>query len=127
MREGAILAGLIPDTDSGRSRIKFVTEGEASLHACIQGGLTDDLLKVWTSKVPSYSLTYAFFSQKEGSEFVIVDAGGGTLDISSYRVVGSSPLMLEEVAAPDCECCHFSFISNFTEPDVKVDLRDPYS
>jgi hypothetical protein len=40
MRTAAILAGLIPDTDEGRARVQFVTEGEASLHFCIQSGLT---------------------------------------------------------------------------------------
>ena len=39
MRKAAIRAGLIPDTDDGRSRLSFVTEGEASLHFCIQNGL----------------------------------------------------------------------------------------
>jgi len=39
MREAAIIAGVIPDTDDGRSRLFFVTEGEASLHFCIQSGL----------------------------------------------------------------------------------------
>lgn len=45
LREGAILAGIIPNSDVGRAHIKFITEGEASLYACLQGGLTDDLLK----------------------------------------------------------------------------------
>ncbi|KAG0698672.1 hypothetical protein DFH29DRAFT_84864 [Suillus ampliporus] len=33
MRCVAAHGGLIPDTDDGRARIRFVTEGEASLHA----------------------------------------------------------------------------------------------
>ena len=32
MRRAAVLAGLVPDNASGRSRLSFVTEGEASLH-----------------------------------------------------------------------------------------------
>jgi len=46
MRRAAILAGLIPDTSEGYARIRFVTEGEASLHFCIQRGLTTEALKV---------------------------------------------------------------------------------
>jgi hypothetical protein len=46
MRTAAILAGLIPDTDEGRVRVQFVTEGEASLHFCIQSGLTTRAMKV---------------------------------------------------------------------------------
>ena len=42
MRAAAVLAGLIPNTDNGRARIHFVTEGEASIHYCIQNGLLSD-------------------------------------------------------------------------------------
>jgi hypothetical protein len=45
MRTAAIQAGLIPDTDEGRARVQFVTEGEASLHFCIQSGLTTHAMK----------------------------------------------------------------------------------
>lgn len=46
MRKAAILAGLVPNTTEGRARIQFVTEGEASLHFCIQNGLTTQAMKV---------------------------------------------------------------------------------
>ena len=46
MRKAAIRAGLIPDTDAGHVRIHFVTEGEASLHLCIQRGLTTPAMEV---------------------------------------------------------------------------------
>lgn len=46
MRRAAVYGGLIPDTDEGRSRIRFVTEGEASLHACVLNGLAADVLSV---------------------------------------------------------------------------------
>ena len=38
-RDASVSAGLIPDTTAGRSRIAFVTEGEASLHFAIKYGL----------------------------------------------------------------------------------------
>lgn len=46
MRRAAVSGGLIPDTDAGRARIRFVTEGEASLHACVLNGLAADVLSV---------------------------------------------------------------------------------
>lgn len=46
MRKAAIIAGLIPDTVAGRSRISFVTEGEASLHFSIQNGLPSGAMTV---------------------------------------------------------------------------------
>lgn len=39
MRQAAISAGLVPDTEEGRARVTFVTEGEASLHFCLSNGL----------------------------------------------------------------------------------------
>jgi hypothetical protein len=46
MRRSAVSGGLIPDTNEGRARIRFVSEGEASLHACILNGLAADVLSV---------------------------------------------------------------------------------
>lgn len=44
----------------------------------------------------------------------MADAGGGTLDISSYAVKGVSPLLIEEIAPPDCTSyfVFFRFIPN---------------
>ena len=33
---------------------------------------------------------------------MIVDAGGGTVDISSYSFTSTSPLTVEEIASADC-------------------------
>ena len=41
MRQAAIMAGLIPDSAEGRSRVKFVTEGEAALHFCIKENVVE--------------------------------------------------------------------------------------
>ena len=46
LRSAAVLAGLIPDTPDGHSRISFVSEGEASLHFVIQKGDLSANLKV---------------------------------------------------------------------------------
>lgn len=46
MRQAAIHAGLVPDSDAGHSRVHFVTEGEASLHYCIHSGLASNVIKV---------------------------------------------------------------------------------
>ncbi|KAG1724083.1 uncharacterized protein EDB91DRAFT_1171427 [Suillus paluster] len=39
------------DTDEDRAGVRFVTEGEASLHACVQRGLAADVLSVC---IPTY-------------------------------------------------------------------------
>jgi len=66
MRRAAVLAKLVPDQPEGHSRLSFVTEGEASLHYSVQNGLPAGAMK-------------------NGDGVVIVDAGGGTIDISSYN------------------------------------------
>jgi hypothetical protein len=57
MRRAAVHGALIPDTDEGRSRIRFVTEGEASLHACVLSGLASDVLSVCAVK---YNFFFSF-------------------------------------------------------------------
>lgn len=46
MRIAAIRAGLISGDEASHSRLSFVTEGEASLHFCIQNGLVNDAIEV---------------------------------------------------------------------------------
>jgi hypothetical protein len=82
MRKAAVLAKLIPDTTAGHARLSFVTEGEASLHFAVQNGLPVGVME-------------------DGEGVVIVDAGGGTIDISSYsKNVRGAKARFEEVAAP---------------------------
>ena len=91
MRRAAVLAKLIPDTTAGHARLSFVTEGEASLHFAVQNGLPTGVLE-------------------DGEGVVIVDAGGGTVDISSYsKNVGETMVRFEEVAAPQCDICFLNF------------------
>lgn len=33
---------------------------------------------------------------------MIIDAGGGTVDLSTYSFTGTSPISVEEIATPDC-------------------------
>ena len=46
VRQAAVLAGLVPNQEAARERISLVTEGEASLHYCIDKGLTTRALAV---------------------------------------------------------------------------------
>ncbi|TFK22887.1 hypothetical protein FA15DRAFT_595292 [Coprinopsis marcescibilis] len=94
MRRAAVYGGLVSDTPEGRARIRFVTEGEASLHACVLSGLAVDVL-----------------SNPSKHGFLIADAGGGTLDISSYAIKGTYPLVMEEIAPPDCLFAGSVFVS----------------
>ncbi len=46
MRQATIAAGLIPDNAAGHARIHFVTEGEASMHYCVDNGLATGAITV---------------------------------------------------------------------------------
>ena len=46
IRSAIVLAGLVPDTENGNSRVTFVTEGEASLHFAIDFGFPAKSMKV---------------------------------------------------------------------------------
>ena len=46
MRAAAVRGGLVPDDAAAEKRVSLVTEGEASLHYCIQSGLTAEAMKV---------------------------------------------------------------------------------
>ncbi|KII85028.1 hypothetical protein PLICRDRAFT_116528 [Plicaturopsis crispa FD-325 SS-3] len=104
MRRAAIFGGLIPDTDEGKARIRFVTEGEASLHACVLNGLAADS------------------ASRHG--FLVADAGGGTLDISSYAIRGTLPLVIEEIAPPDCVFAGSVFVSRRARAFLEEKLKN---
>ncbi|KAJ6592476.1 hypothetical protein B0H19DRAFT_1364978 [Mycena capillaripes] len=105
MRRAAIIAGLIPDTHAGRQRVRFVTEGEASLHFCIMNGLATDPLRL-------------------GKGVVIIDAGGGTVDISAYRKLTTlRGETFEEIARPECLFAGSIWVSNRAHHYLTMKLR----
>ena len=46
MREAAVKAGIVPDNATGRGRVHFVTEGEASVQYCVGLGMASGSIKV---------------------------------------------------------------------------------
>ena len=40
---------------------------------------------------------------QSGEDALIIDAGGGTIDISAYTVLNGNPLQVEELYEPKCE------------------------
>ncbi|KAF9444527.1 hypothetical protein P691DRAFT_736327 [Macrolepiota fuliginosa MF-IS2] len=79
MRQAAEKAGLM---SSGKNKITFITEGEASLNRCIEKGLMSE-------------------SIQNGEGITIVDAGGGTLDISAYACLPGGK-RFAEIAESQC-------------------------
>jgi hypothetical protein len=82
LRDSAIKAGIVSECDSNE-RIKFVTEGEASIHYAVAHTSSTGWLK-------------------ENRMFAIIDAGGSTIDSALYECKTSQPLQLEEVCTSEC-------------------------
>ncbi|KDR69384.1 hypothetical protein GALMADRAFT_255879 [Galerina marginata CBS 339.88] len=103
MRKAAVLAGLITDDAKGHARLMFVTEGEASLHFAIWSGLPEGVMK-------------------KGEGVVIVDAGGGTVDISSYR--RNNQAAFEELAPPQSYFHGSVFVSIHADAFIQNYLQE---
>ena len=103
MREAAVQAGLVADTDEGKTRLSFVTEGEASLHFCLSKGLIVEGMKVSFGSYGHLPLGSGY--RQDGKGVIIVDAGGGTVDLSAYaQVKTGGSISYTEVAPAQCEC-----------------------
>ncbi|PFH46144.1 hypothetical protein AMATHDRAFT_8154 [Amanita thiersii Skay4041] len=81
LRRAARLAGLVNNEADALKKVHFVTEGEASLHFCL-------------SKIPTA------LDQHGKDGVMVVDAGGGTIDISTYTRVSENNF--KEIAPTEC-------------------------
>ncbi|KAF8632440.1 hypothetical protein AX15_001882 [Amanita polypyramis BW_CC] len=104
MKRAVVKAGLVASMDAADEQVSFVTEGEASLNYCICSGLSKDAFK-------------------DGRGVIIVDAGGGTVDISGYRRGSPSGNKYEEIAAPQCHMKGSVFVTHNAETFLRAHLR----
>ncbi|KZV77227.1 hypothetical protein PENSPDRAFT_621609 [Peniophora sp. CONT] len=84
MRTAAICAGLVRNTPTGHEHIKFVSEGEALIHF----GVSSGALAGKAVEVPS--------------KIMLIDAGDGVVNISTYSIEGAAPLELNPISSPSC-------------------------
>ncbi|KAF9068277.1 hypothetical protein BDP27DRAFT_1266479 [Rhodocollybia butyracea] len=100
MRQAAVLAGFVSNNINDQDRIYFVTEGEASLHFCVNNGLV--------------------IGENEG--IIVLDAGGGTIDLSAYSSSRSEKgTTFEEISRS--ECCFAGSIFVTEEADLYVQAK----
>ena len=100
LRTAAVRAGIVPNTPVGHSRVNFVTEGEASFCFCATQTQAGRSLKVCRCSYPEL----VFLTRLQpGEQALIIDAGGGTIDISAYRVLNNWPLRVGELYEPNCK------------------------
>ncbi|KZP02654.1 hypothetical protein FIBSPDRAFT_770389, partial [Athelia psychrophila] len=104
IRRAAVLAGLSSDTLEGQSRIQLLTEGEASLHFCIGNGLASD-------------------ATTDSQGIIVVDAGGGTIDLSAYYMT-KEPISFEEIAPTECRLQGSVFVSRRARTFLQAKLAN---
>ena len=102
-REAIEGAGLVPRTPQGRSRVHMIAEGEASLHYCV-------------SSLPEEP------GNTEPQAMVIIDAGGGTIDLSVYSV-SFNPIACKELAPAECTMRLTLTTGHLLTPPLKVAYR----
>ncbi|KAH0827069.1 hypothetical protein J3R83DRAFT_4753 [Lanmaoa asiatica] len=92
----AEIAGLMPSGDEHASRIHPLMEAEANLHFCVTHVPASDSLSTLPI-VGSDKLGEEVEKEPEHQGMVIIDAGGGTIDLSanstipSQRIQGDRP------------------------------------
>jgi len=116
LRRAAVRADFVSAAEAD-SRVRFVSEGEASVHFCIVHGNLAAKLKM-------------------GSRFLVCDAGGSTIDTIAYIVKAFQPeLKLEEVKASGCVQAGGIFVNHealrqlrrmFTEAQIPKDEMESW-
>ncbi|KIL57963.1 hypothetical protein M378DRAFT_355955 [Amanita muscaria Koide BX008] len=100
MREAAVAAGLV-NQFLAAERITFVTEGEANLHFCLD-------------KNPDL--------RKERDGLLVVDCGGGTIDLSAYSQTEEGTF--REIASPSCLLQGSIFVTSRARDHFKGRFKD---
>lgn len=107
MREAAQESGILDYRPAGETTLDFVSEPEAAALATF-----DDL-----KTRPNF---------RQGDCFVVCDAGGGTVDLISYKVVATKPLKLIECVEGSGKLCGAVFLDQEFEGLMKQVLGDAW-
>ncbi|KAK9451645.1 uncharacterized protein V1518DRAFT_389589 [Limtongia smithiae] len=81
-RQAAVKAGFVPDMND--RRLKLITEPEAAAIYCAK---------------------YCQLELTTGDVFLIVDCGGGTVDLVTYEIEDTSPFAVRECTVPTGDAC----------------------
>ena len=117
LRKSAIQASVFTEEEA-LSRISFVTEGEATFNFCVTETKSGESLEVVfpLAQPRRYVLITRF---KPGHRVVVIDAGGGTVDVSSYTVNSTLPLEVEEFHEPTCNALSCN-LSHRTDREIRL-------
>ncbi|KAI6046251.1 hypothetical protein EDC04DRAFT_2887938 [Pisolithus marmoratus] len=121
IRHAAELAGLVPEGPDGQSRLHLLTEGEASLHFCVTTVLTSDALSTPIACGDDYDEQDTAPGYKG---VAILDAGGGTVDMSVYSMNFSPSISVEEIAPAECRLQGSVFVTLRAQQFLKSKLAN---
>ncbi|KAI0163950.1 hypothetical protein GGR57DRAFT_498034 [Xylariaceae sp. FL1272] len=103
MQEAATKAGILGHRPAGNTTLSFISEPEAATLATLS----------------ELDIRQDFST---GDTFVVLDAGGGTVDIISYKVEKTEPLVVSECVEGDGALCGATFLDEEFENFMKVRL-----
>ncbi|RDW67510.1 hypothetical protein BP6252_08906 [Coleophoma cylindrospora] len=108
MKQAAAQAGMLEPRFAGPTTLRLVTEPEAAALAAWQESALE-----WQ---PDFKL---------GDSFVVCDAGGGTVDLISYKVNSLSPLKLEESVESTAGFCGAVYLDERFESAITTKIGLP--
>ncbi|KAF9234835.1 hypothetical protein BU15DRAFT_78668 [Melanogaster broomeanus] len=97
-------------------------QGEASLHFCVTQVLASDSLSGTPIACPEDPEEVLDNSGPQG--VVIIDAGGGTIDLSAYSMRLSPPTSFEEIAPAECRLQGSVFVTHRAHAFLKAKLAN---
>ncbi|KAI6100572.1 hypothetical protein F5141DRAFT_1218599 [Pisolithus sp. B1] len=109
IRNAAELAGLIVG-EEGQQRIHLLTEGEASLHFCVTNVLASDAFSTTPIVCADEPEETQEVPDDQDKGVTVIDAGGGTIDLSAYSMQ-LSPTSFLEIAPAECRLQGSVFIT----------------
>ncbi|KAG2139721.1 hypothetical protein DEU56DRAFT_911985 [Suillus clintonianus] len=99
VRRAVEIAGFI-SSEEEQSHVHLLTAGEVSLHFCFTSMIASNMFSKNLIDVSDYSDEEE--DQSNRQRVIVVDAGGGTIDLSTYSMK-LSPTSFEEIATAECE------------------------
>ncbi|CAJ2504004.1 Uu.00g113980.m01.CDS01 [Anthostomella pinea] len=106
MRLAAKRAGIMKNRAAGPTVVSFISEPEAAAFATTHEHRRRGNLKA-------------------GDTFVVVDAGGGTVDVISYKIEVPKPLVVTECVEGDGDLCGASFVDEKFEARMIREISLP--
>ncbi|KAG2154597.1 hypothetical protein DEU56DRAFT_976373 [Suillus clintonianus] len=99
VRRAVEITGFISSKEE-QSHVHLLTAGEVSLHFCFTSMIASDIFSKNLIDVSDYSDEEEDQSDSQG--VIVVDAGGGTIDLSAYSMK-LSPTSFEDIAPAECD------------------------